>query len=259
MHSCKNDYIYLDQNDIPDYILPELSRKISDRHTGVGSDGLIALKKSNDGIIFKIFNSDGSEGKMCGNGIRCAAVYAINNMNAASQVEFLTPSGKRKVTVDYQNGKFVTTACMGKPKLFLSSDFFCEKLQNVDLYVAKRDIFAVNVGNDHAVFFSGLPLDIAVKHVELSGLFPNGINVECAEITSKGIKVEVFERGSGKTLACGSGAVAAVYAGIISGRLEENKFIKVFMPGGELEVKISGGEAFLRGEAIEVFGGEYEI
>ncbi len=259
MHSCGNDYIFFKQNGISSDLLPALSRKISDRHKGVGSDGIIALKKSGEDIIFKMFNSDGSEGKICGNGIRMAALYASKHFNSGNEVEFLTDVGRRKVLIEYQNGKPITTAYMGCPKLFLSSGFFCEKLQNVDLYVAKRDVFAVNVGNDHAVFFSGLPLDMTVKHVNNCGLFPNGINVECAEMTSKGLKVEVFERGSGKTLACGSGAVAAVFAGIKSGRLIENEYVKVFMSGGALEVKISDGDAYLKGETTEICEGEYEI
>ena len=259
MHAAGNDYVYFTQNALPDYLLPDLAVKMSDRHKGVGSDGIIVLKKADENFLFKIFNADGSEAKMCGNGIRCAAVYAHKYLGAKQKVEFLTLSGKRTVTTELIGDRFFACAEMGEPKNFLSSEFFSEKLQNTDLYVNKRDVFAVNVGNDHAVFFSGLPLPFAVKHVKMSGLFPGGVNVECASVTECGIKAEVYERGSGATLACGTGAVAVPYAAIKSDRAKEGEFIKILMAGGELEVKIENGNALLKGEVSEVFKGTYEI
>lgn len=261
MQAQGNDYIYFERKNIPFSSLPSLAVKLSDRHKGVGSDGIIVLEKSDGGVIFKIFNADGSEGKICGNGIRSAGVYAVKHMGLTSPVKFFTLSGEKTVDVKTVGEKFIATADMGKPKEFLSSEFFTEKLQEVDLYVNERDVFAINVGNDHAVFFSGLPLDYAVSHTRSCNLFTGGINVECAvKSNGGGLRAEVFERGSGKTLSCGSGAVAVAYSAVISKRAKRDEFIPVKMPGGTLEVKINGdGNAFLRGEVEEVFKGEYEI
>ena len=259
MHAAGNDYVYFEQNEVSDEELPELSKQICDRHKSVGADGIIALTKTQGGIIFKMFNADGSEGRICGNGIRCAAAFAARYMGMRSPIKFFTLAGERTVSVETIKGKTVATAEMGEPKEFISSEYFAEKLQEIGLYVNKRDVFAINVGNDHAVFFSGLPLSFAAKETEKTGLFPCGINVECAGIIGSGIKAEVFERGSGETLSCGSGAVAIVYAAVISKRATEGQYTDVCMPGGNLAVKISGGKAFLKGEVNEVFKGEYEI
>ena len=259
MHAAGNDYIYFEQGEIKDEFLPELSRRVCDRHKSVGADGIISLTKSAGGVIFKMFNADGSEGQICGNGIRCAAAFAVKYMGMRSPIKFYTLAGERTVRVETVDNKIIATAEMGRPKQFISSEYFAEKLQEVDLYVNKRDVFAVNAGNDHAVFFSGLPLGFAAKHALETGLFPHGVNVECASGLSGGIKAEVFERGSGETLSCGSGAVAVVYAAVLSKRIAEGEYIKVCMPGGTLEVKIAGGNAYLKGEVNEVFKGEYEI
>ncbi|MBO4323336.1 MAG: diaminopimelate epimerase, partial [Clostridia bacterium] len=259
MQAAGNDYIYFERKDVPVSFLPALSKAMSDRHKGVGADGIVVLEKAKGGILFKMFNADGSEGKICGNGIRSAAAFAVKYMGYSSPVKFFTPAGERTVELRRETDRIIATARMGRPKVFLTAEFFAEKLQEVDLYVNKRDIFAINAGNEHAVLFSGLPLSFAAKKVCQSGVFDGGVNLECVSVVSGGIRAEVYERGSGETLSCGSGAVAVAYAAVLSGRAKENEFIKVFMPGGTLEVKIENGEAVLRGEVEEVFRGEYEI
>ena len=253
-----NDYIYFEKDGLKDGDLPTLAVNMSDRHKGVGSDGIIVLEKTAKGINFQIFNSDGSEGKICGNGLRSAGVYAVKYMGAKPSVRFFTRSGERSVEVMAEKEKKVAIANMGKPKLFVSSEFFAEKLQETDLSVNERDVFAVDAGNPHAVFFSGLPLAFARKHALFTEIFKDGVNVECGAVTKDGIRAEVYERGSGKTLSCGSGAVAVAYSAVLSGRAKKGEFIKILMAGGTLEVKIDG-EAFLKGEVKEVFKGEYEI
>ena len=261
LHSCGNDYVYFEQGNLKKEDLPALAVKISDRRKGIGSDGIICLKKRSGGITMRIFNADGSEGKTCGNGVRCSAFFAKKYMGfTGDRINVFTKSGLSPVVLeDVTNLTSVATAKMGKPCFCRLSEEICSALKKTELFVNERDVFTVNTGNEHVVFFSGLPLSVAVKHIEATGLFPDGVNVECASVTQSGIKAEVFERGSGKTLACGSGAVACVFAAVLSKRAKENQFINVFMPGGTLQVKISDGEAFLRGETTEVFKGEYEI
>ena len=261
MHSCGNDYVYFEQGDLKKEDLPALAVKLSDRRKGIGSDGIICLKKRSGGITMRIFNADGSEGKTCGNGLRCSAFFAKKHMGfSGNKINVFTKSGLSPVIIE-DLGEFtsVATAKMGKPYIFRPSFEMRAALKETELFLNERDVFAVNTGNEHVVFFSGLPLSVAVKHIEKTGLFPDGVNIECASVTQNGLKVEVFERGSGKTLACGSGAVASAYAAVISGRAKENEFLNVFMPGGTLQVKIINGEAFLKGETTEVFKGEYEI
>ncbi|MBQ7642659.1 MAG: diaminopimelate epimerase [Clostridia bacterium] len=260
MHAAGNDYIYFEQGSFSDEELSRLAVEMSDRHKGIGSDGIICLKKRGDGVTMRIFNADGSEGMTCGNGVRCAAAFALKYMGVkGNPLPVYTRTGARKVLIEKSGQNLVCTADMGVPTLSSTSEYFCEKLQSTDLFVNIRDIFAVNVGNEHAVFFSGLPLSVAAEHANGCGLFGGGVNVECVKNYKDGLFVEVCERGSGKTLSCGSGAVAAVYAATVSGRAKEGEFISVYFSGGKLEVKILNGRAYLKSEVCEVFTGDYEV
>ncbi|MBO4262407.1 MAG: diaminopimelate epimerase [Clostridia bacterium] len=260
MHACGNDYVYFEKKGQSIDELKELSVRISDRHKGVGSDGIIAIERTDDGIAADIYNSDGSRALNCGNGIRCAAVYAKKYMGInGDPVGVRTLAGKSKVFIGRAGRKTVVTAEMIFPRLIFSSRDLCERLQKTDLYVNERDVFAVDAGNAHAVFFSGLPLSVAVRHALGTAAFKGGVNVECVICTQEGLRAEVFENGSGRTLACGSGAVACAYSAVLSGRAKKDEFIPIAMDGGELLVKICDDKAFLKGEVEEVFRGHYEV
>ena len=278
MEGCGNDYIYVDARDIQaDW--PALSRSMSDRHFGIGSDGLILIMESEMADLkMRMFNADGSEGEMCGNGIRCFTKYAIERdiakpSNGSLTVETL--GGVRTVATIRQNG-VITRArvAMGAPELQPQ-----EVPVNIDLSHAQRigeavvnyplnidgvdlKLTFVSMGNPHAVAFIQQPVERFPLHsigpkVEHHPMFPNRVNFEIVNVVQDSkLNARVWERGSGETMACGSGACAITVAARLHGLVGDN--VDITLPGGTLTINWDGqGEVFLEGPATEVFSGQW--
>ncbi len=275
LEALGNDYVYVNAEEVKGCDLVKLARKVSNRRFGIGSDGLIIVQKlTNSTITMTMFNADGSEGAMCGNGVRGAVFFALKNLGLATKtVKVITKSREVIVNAHFDNlsdvSRFTTiraTADMGKVKSSINPSIIAEELAKVGLYVDKRQVLHVDVGNPHLVFFEpNYPLSTICLAVIRSGLFPDGVNVErvykiknISENQSK-LFMEVSERGTGKTLSCGSGAVASAYAfSVYSYRpLDGNLNVDVTTEGGTLNVTFEGCKAFLTGEVNEVFEGVF--
>ena len=275
MHGAANDYVFIDARDIhKDW--NKLAVEISDRNRGVGSDGLIlALESDKSDVKMLMFNSDGSEGDMCGNGIRCFAAFAIKTgfvEKDKNPILVETKSGIKSVTtIIKENAIGAAEVNMGKPifqpeiiPVKINSNL--ERIIDYPLLVGNKqfDINCVSMGNPHAVSFISEPVDSVdlVKFgplVENHLFFPNNINFEIVNIVNKSyVKARVWERGSGITMACGTGACAIVCAGINKGVLGVQ--VEVELPGGILQIEWSGksdGDVIMTGPITEVFEGKW--
>lgn len=266
MEGIGNDYIYIDNRDhFFDYD-PVFITKISDRHMGIGADGLIALENS-DKYDFKMrmFNADGSEGQMCGNGIRCLAKFAYDNkLTDKTHLEFETMAGKRIVDLILEDGQVTgATVDMGVPSSKvkdLPMVYDAEECINGEFVVGGKHYrgTAISVGNPHIVLFTKhLPEDIETDgfKIEHSGVFPEKVNVEFVEVIDRNhLKMRVWERGSGETLACGTGACATVYAAILENKIDTTCDVELL--GGHLSITYSDGHLFMTGQARTTFTGE---
>ena len=266
MEGIGNDYIYIDNRDhFFDYD-PVFITKISDRHMGIGADGLIALENS-DKYDFKMrmFNADGSEGQMCGNGIRCLAKFAYDNkLTDKTHLEFETKAGKRIVDLILEDGQVTgATVDMGVPSSKvkdLPMVYDAEECINGEFVVGGKHYrgTAISVGNPHIVLFTKhLPEDIETDgfKIEHSGVFPEKVNVEFVEVIDRNhLKMRVWERGSGETLACGTGACATVYAAILENKIDTTCDVELL--GGHLSITYRDGHLFMTGQARTTFTGE---
>lgn len=271
MHGCGNDYIYIDgfQYDIKNP--GELSKKLSDRHFSVGGDGVIIIGPSDKADAFMhMYNADGSEGKMCGNGVRCTAKFVHDNFLPDKDViNIETLSGVKKIELKKEN-EVVTggTVDMGK------AEFDCAKIPALfedggvqkSLYIddCEYKVIPVSMGNPHAVIFMDDDIDIDRFEIEKIGpkfeknpAFPEGVNTEFVKVISPDtFKMRVWERGSGETLACGTGACAVGSAAVRMGIADEGKDLKVILPGGELIINYTPERVLLTGGAVTAFTGE---
>ncbi len=270
MHGLGNDYIYIDctknknKIDTPE----ELSKKVSDRHFGIGSDGLILICDS-DKCDFKMrmFNADGSEAEMCGNGIRCVGKYVYDfGLTDKNKITIETKAGIKKLKLNIENEKVKTvTVDMGEPILDKNEIPFISDSKFVELKVLDREfIFTpVSMGNPHAITFINnldtFDIDKYGKIVEVDKHFPNKTNVEFIEILDKNhIKMRVYERGTGETLACGTGACASVVASVLNNLTDRTVNVKLL--GGSLNINYNeDGHVYMTGEATTVFNGEIDI
>ena len=266
MEGIGNDYIYIDNRDhFFDYD-PVFITKISDRHMGIGANGLIALENS-DKYDFKMrmFNADGSEGQMCGNGIRCLAKFAYDNkLTDKTHLEFETMAGKRIVDLILEDGQVTgATVDMGVPSSKvkdLPMVYDAEECINGEFVVGGKHYrgTAISVGNPHIVLFTKhLPEDIETDgfKIEHSGVFPEKVNVEFVEVIDRNhLKMRVWERGSGETLACGTGACATVYAAILENKIDTTCDVELL--GGHLSITYRDGHLFMTGQARTTFTGE---
>ena len=271
LQGAGNDYIYVDARE-GERDWPELARQVSDRHFGVGSDGLILFKNSENGDAkMQMFNADGSEGKMCGNGIRCFIRFGLDTKaldGAKSSFDIETASGVLNVRPIWESGVMTrASVSMGAP-ILPPADIPVDAPGGLDpvldfpIYVEEDELLlnCVSMGNPHAVMFlhqpiEDYPLTTVGPMVEVHPAFPARVNFEIINVVdSSRIRVRVWERGSGITLACGTGACAAVVAARLHGLVNDK--VAVELPGGELEVTWSGdGEVVLEGPVAHVFDG----
>ena len=277
MTGLGNDYIYIDCTDGTKIKnIKELTQKLSDRHFGIGSDGLILIYNSdNDNADYKmrIFNSDGSEAEMCGNGIRCVAkLIHDKSLSKKDKISIETLSGIKKVKLlEDENGKCNEVIVdMGEP-MFQDKNIpynvyepFNKDL-DIDVNEEKMRFTVVSMGNPHAITFIENVDDFNIEKygpiIEKNPIFPNRTNVEFVEVIDKNnIKVRVWERGVGETFACGTGACAAVVASGLNGYTGEN--VTVNLPGGKLQIEWGkDNHIYMQGTATKVFDGtinEYE-
>jgi diaminopimelate epimerase len=277
MHGAGNDYIYIDARGLKED-WPSVSRAMSDRHFGVGGDGIILILESGVAHLkMRMFNADGSEAEMCGNGIRCFAKYAIERGIVSSPVTSLdveTLAGIRSIVPVY-SGEKITGArvSMGPPAL--DPEALPVKLEPsggrkrgpvVD-YPFQMDGFDlpltfVSMGNPHAIAFleapvADFPLHVVGPKVEHHPMFPRRVNFEIVNLKGQGrATARVWERGSGETMACGTGACAVAVAARLRGLNRPR--LNITLPGGTLGIDWDGrGEVFLEGPAEEVFSGEW--
>lgn len=272
MQGAGNDYVYINCFEENVSSPAELAVRLSDRHFGVGGDGLILIKPSDVADVkMEMYNADGSEGGMCGNGIRCVAKYAIDHgIVSGDSIRVETKSGVKDITVRSEGGKVVeATVNMGAPILTprlipMKHDGKAFIGQRIECGGKEYSGTAVSMGNPHLVIFVGnvdvLELDRIGHGFEYHPLFPDRVNTEFARVLGRGeLSVRVWERGSGETLACGTGACAAVVASVLGGYCDRN--VTVHLRGGDLRIHWdeATGCVMLTGGAVEVFSGELTI
>lgn len=273
MHGIGNDYIFINGIQSAPENLPKLSKLISDRHYGAGSDGLIVILPSEKADFkMRMFNSDGSEAEMCGNGIRCFAKY-VYDYSLTSKTDLLieTKAGNKEVFLTVRDKSVSTvTVDMGMPimertQIPMIGDHGSVINETIELEDSvKFNITAVSMGNPHAVIFveelEKFPLAKYGEMIENHPLFPHKTNVEFVKIISKNkIEQRTWERGSGETLACGTGASAALVASHLNDRTGRKATVK--LRGGDLTIEWNekNGLVYMTGPAVEVYRGEWPL
>ena len=275
MHGIGNDYIYIngfEEDIVPEEMIEEIIA-MSDRHKGIGGDGVIFIMPSEVADArMRMFNADGSEGKMCGNGIRCVGKYVYEHgISHNNPLQIETASGIKTLNLEVVQGNVETvTVDMGSPILdpkLIPVDLDIGQVINYPLVVNGQEymITCVSMGNPHCVIFTEgidyLDLESIGPLFENNPIFPERTNTEFIEIVDdKTMKMRVWERGSGETLACGTGASASVVAAIYNNIFTRDQEIKVILKGGELYITLTqDNHVFMRGSATEVFTGEYKL
>ena len=272
MHGIGNDYVYIDCMTSCPLNLPSLAREMSDRHRGIGGDGIILILPSSEADFkMRIFNADGSEARMCGNGSRCVAKYVYDNhLTDKRHLTLETLSGVKHLFLKPGQDGLISevTVDMGEPSLSCS-DIPVNSVENdwINKPVILDEtntlyITAVSMGNPHAVIFCDDPYNIPFETlgaaVEFHELFPDRANVEFVKIIDRNnIRVRVWERGSGETQACGTGACATVVAAATLGLTDRE--VTVELAGGKLDIewKAKDNHVMMTGPATMVFTGEY--
>ncbi len=271
MHGAGNDYVYVNcfQEQLP---LPaaELSVKISDRRFGVGGDGLILIQPSSVADArMRMFNADGSESEMCGNGIRCVAKYVYDHgICQRDQLRIETGNGVLSLDLQIDHGRVASvTVDMGEPKLRpeeVPTTIAPTQIvdQPTDFYGTTLNITTLSMGNPHCVIFVPQATDELVlgmgPKIENDPRFPKRTNVEFVEVVSPGeLRQRTWERGSGETWACGTGASAVCVAGVLTGN--SGREVLIHLRGGDLRLRwdAASNHVFMTGGATEVFHGEW--
>lgn len=273
MHGLGNDYIYINCMDMCPADPSSLSVEMSPRHTGIGSDGIILILPSAIADFkMRIFNADGSEARMCGNGSRCVGKYVYDhNLTDKTAITLETLSGVKYLFMKVSDidGKVEeVTVDMGIPSLeckeipvINSSKRMVDAL--VETSVGEIRLTAVSMGNPHGVVFvnnvDDLELHSIGRELETHPMWPDRANIEFVEVISpREVRMRVWERGSGETMACGTGACAVAVASMITGRTGNE--VTVNLLGGSLKIAIDPGNShvMMTGPAVEVFEGVYE-
>ena len=289
MHGIGNDYIYFDAVTRPeveaDHDWPALARHLSHRHTGVGGDGVILLCRPAEGadVRMRMFNADGSESEMCGNGVRCVAKFAHDRLGVTRR-PMRVETGRGALAIDYEtaDGRLTSaTVDMGEPimeldripvdasQLAWQRDHYC----CMETRDGQSEVFIpVSMGNPHAVLFAdendalflpglaGLDLGRIGPRIEHHSAFPRRVNAHFVSVQSPSeLTMRTWERGSGVTLACGTGACAALVAGALTGRTEREAL--VHLPGGDLRIswRQGDGHVLMTGPATDVFEGSWTL
>jgi len=272
MQGCGNDYIYINCLDMELNSPESLSVLLSDRHYGVGGDGVVLIMKSEIADArMRMFNLDGSEGRMCGNAIRCVAKYLYdNNIVKKLNMTIETLSGIKELTLFTKNG-LVSSVRVNMGKAVLEPRQIPVLLQgesviNKPVTIEDKEYYitCVSMGNPHCVIFCRAVDEInpsklgpVIEHCEL---FPDRVNVEFVEIMGRNhLKMRVWERGNGETLACGTGACAGAVAAMLCGFADKDSDIKVRLLGGELIIRYTDDAVYMTGECKKVFDGIVEI
>lgn len=274
MHGAGNDYIFIDTIRRPVRAnFNRLARLVSDRHTGVGGDGLVLLRRGRRyPFRMEIYNADGSQAEMCGNGIRCLARLIYEAGHSTSRTQAIETRGGiiRTEITSLSNGQrpFTVRVDMGRPELAVKripvrSEQKHFVNQSVRIGLQKINLTCLSIGNPHAVtFVRALPENWALLAQEIAALrlFPKGVNVSFASVQGRRkMTLRVWERGAGATQACGTGACAAAVAAVLNGLAERT--VKVHLPGGSLKVEWDqkSDHVFLTGPAVRVFSGRFEF
>lgn len=278
MQGCGNDYIYIDcfspslYRWIYETSFDVLAKRLSNRHFGIGGDGIVLILPSSiSNARMRMFNADGSEGSMCGNAIRCVAKYLYEKHLVEKQdMTIETNSGCKQIHVDVKDG-FVTSVMvnMGSPcfqpdqipVLFDGKEVLQEV---IDIDHHSLSISCVSMGNPHAVIFHPDPNRLHLKQVgpaiERYDRFPDGINVEFVKVIDRStLSLRVWERGSGETLACGTGACAAVVIACKLGYCDTNTDVVVHLRGGDLTIRYDQEVVTMSGPCSCVFEGFIEL
>lgn len=273
MHGCGNNYIYFNCFDqtVPD---PEsLSIKLSEPHFGIGGDGIILISPSDKADAqMRIFNADGSEGKMCGNGIRCVGKYLYDNgmTDGRTTITIDTLSGVKTLELTVKDGKMQSARVdMGAAILApreIPVDMDGENVISAPIVVDEKvyHMTCVSMGNPHCVIFGKDPDTIDLEkigpHFEHFEKFPERINTEFIEVLDNHtLKMRVWERGSGETMACGTGACASAVAACLNGYCQKGEDITVKLRGGDLVINYTDDGVQMTGSADTVFTGIVEI
>jgi diaminopimelate epimerase len=261
LHGNGNDFILIDEfrkEIIPDNKKSEFAVKYCNRRFGIGADGVLYLEATEKADIgMRIFNADGSEAEMCGNGIRCLIKYALDKDYIKEKASVETPAGVLSITSRFEDGIWITVN-MGKP------EFAREKLpakgtgEFIKVSMHGYEVSVVNTGVPHAVIFVDTLNDMLLADapkIRYDPIFPKGTNVNFARVDSKNeITIQTYERGvEGETLSCGTGSVACVAVANRLGKTED--WVKVNTKGGELVITIKDDAAFMEGRAERVFEG----
>ena len=272
MHGCGNDYVYINCFDVEINLSQSQVVQLSNRHTGIGGDGVVQILRSKVADAkMRMFNLDGSEGNMCGNAIRCVAKYLYDNgIVKKEEMRIETKSGVKELQLFTKN-ELVYSVKVNMGRAELAPEKIPVKLKGknaiakpVIIGSKKYSITCVSMGNPHAVNFvknvAKLDLPKIGPMFENNRLFPEKVNTEFVELAGKNnLKMRVWERGSGETQACGTGACASAVAAVLNGHCDKDTDIKVQLPGGELIVKYTDEAVFMTGNCEKVFDGVVEV
>ena len=262
MHGIGNDYVYVDCFQNPTPIDPSaVSQHVSKRHYSIGADGLILIEPSEVAdAAMRVFNADGSEAEMCGNGIRCVAKYVHDaGICPNDSLSIETKAGIKRIQLTIENGVAVAARVdMGVPVIMMK-----DKL--IDILGESLHVTGVDMGNPHAItFVDALPQGerffVLGAAIECDAHFPNKTNAEFVQVTARNaIAVRVWERGSGETLACGTGACASLVAAVVNGHCDRK--VTVALKGGALMIEWNemDGHVYMEGPATVAFVGEVDV
>jgi diaminopimelate epimerase len=272
MQGLGNDYVYINCFETTVENPEQLATRISDRRFGIGSDGLILICPSDVADLqMRMFNADGSEGKMCGNGIRCVGKLAFEKgIVKTDKLTVETLSGIRTLKLFINEGKVNSVQVdMGAPSLeaekvpVITTQL---RLLNAPITVGGKDynITCVSMGNPHAVIFTTGIDELNLEQIgplfENNEIFPDRVNTEFVEIIDPhNLRMRVWERGSGETMACGTGACAVVVAACVNGISPRNEDINVHLRGGTLKIIWENDKVSMTGAAVLVFEGEFKV
>ena len=264
MQGIGNDYVYVNCFEETVREPGRVARFVSNRHFGIGSDGLILICPSDAADCrMEMYNADGSQGIMCGNGVRCVGKYVYDHglvPGDRSQVTVETLGGIKTLDLEIQEGKVVSvTVDMGEAALTSGLP------EDIQVNGQDYQFVGISVGNPHAVYFmeeiDSLDLERIGPGFELHERFcPERVNTEFIQVLDRRhLRMRVWERGSGETLACGTGAAASVMASILMGYVEDE--VKVFLRGGSLRIRLdrATGHLFMTGPGVEVYSGAIDI